>query len=124
MLKDLREKIARISPGQKIAYITDVAGNPDNFNSIIKLAKDSDILFIETAFLFGDREVAGRKYHLTAAEAGKLARKACVKRLQPFHFSPRYRGRASELEEEAMASFGFGGDEHSAGRFLKGSYEP
>jgi len=69
------------------------------------LASQSHHLFIEAAFLDKEREMARKKYHLTAKEAGLIAAKAGVKEVTLFHFSPRYFGREKELYEEAMAAF-------------------
>ncbi|MBW2610171.1 MAG: ribonuclease Z [Deltaproteobacteria bacterium] len=105
ILGDLAEEIARISPGQKITYITDVIGSAENYEKIIDLAKDSDQLFIEAAFMDSDRETARKKHHLTAGEAGELAREAGAKQVTVFHFSPRYSHMAMELKKEAMDAF-------------------
>jgi len=105
ILGSLAETIARISPGQKITYVTDVQASPENCRKIIELAGSSDHLFIETAFLQKDQAIAKRKYHLTAQEAGILGREAGVKHLHPFHFSPRYQGLGEELEREALEAF-------------------
>ena len=108
ILGDLVKEIAMISPGQKITYITDVIGSPENTQRIIDLAKEADHLFIEAAFMDCDREVARKKYHLTAREAGELARKAKVKKFTLFHFSPRYRHMVDHLKKEALESFTVG----------------
>jgi ribonuclease Z len=105
ILGELTEKIARISPGQKVAYLSDMSGSPENMEKAMKLIKDADQLYIEAAFLDGDREIAKKKFHLTAKEAGALAAKAGVKRLTLFHFSPRYAHREEELTKEAMEAF-------------------
>lgn len=102
---ELQARIARISPGQKVTYITDAVGTPENYEKILRLAEGSDELFIEAAFLENEKETARKKYHLTAKEAGELARLSGARRFQIFHFSPRYRGRSGELEMEAMAAF-------------------
>ena len=104
-LDDLVKKIAKISPGQKIAYITDVAASPENCKNIIEFVRGADILFIEAAFLDSERETAQKKYHLTAKVSGEVAKKAGVKHLQLFHFSPRYKNRSGELEEEARRAY-------------------
>ena len=104
-LYELKEKIAMISPGQKITYITDMIGSPENISKAVDLAMDSTHVFIEAAFLDKERDMAQRKYHLTAKEAGLIARKARVKELTPFHFSPRYFRREKELIQEAMTAF-------------------
>ena len=101
----LMERIIKISAGQKITYIADALGSDENCARIIELADGSDILFIEAGFMDNDKEMAKKKYHLTAKQAGALARKAGAKQFQLFHFSPRYHGRASELEREALTAF-------------------
>jgi ribonuclease Z len=96
----LRERAFRTAPGQRIAYVTDAAGHPANAAEIIRLARGADQFFIEAVFLECDRELAERHRHLTAAEAGRLARSAAVGRVTPFHFSARYLGREEELRRE------------------------
>ena len=105
VLGELAEKISRISQGQKIAYVTDVIESQENREKIIDLARGADYLFIEAAFMDRDRETAGRKYHLTAIQAGELARDAGVKNFTLFHFSPRYTHMAEEIQNEAMRAF-------------------
>lgn len=102
VLGELAKKIATISPGQKITYIADIIGSPENYERAIDLARGADHLFIEASFLDRDRETARKKYHLTAREAGELARLAEVKQYTLFHFSPRYSHMAEEIEKEAM----------------------
>jgi len=101
----LADKIARITPGQKISYITDVVYSAANSEKIVKVAMGSDHLFIEAAFLDQDRELANRKHHLTARQAGHLAGTAQVKQVTVFHFSPRYTGMEEQLRAEARAAY-------------------
>ena len=105
---ELAGKIARISPGQKVTYLTDLLGSPENLEKAVELARDADYLFVEAAFLDRDRETAKTKCHLTAKEAGTLARKARVKQMTLFHFSPRYSEMEEEIRREAMEAFGKG----------------
>jgi ribonuclease Z len=105
ILGDLTEKIAKFSPGQKITYVADVAASPDNCREIVRLAAGSDLLFIEAAFLDNEKKMAREKYHLTAREAGELAKQAGARQFQLFHFSPRYKNRGPELEAEARAAY-------------------
>ena len=105
ILGDLLKQIALITPGQKITYIADVAYSKSNKKKIIEFAKNSDHLFIEAAFLENDKDMAEKKYHLTARQAGKLAGKANIKQYTLFHFSPRYTGKEYLLIEEAQAAF-------------------
>ena len=104
-LGELTAGIARITPGQKIAYVTDAAWTPSNRERILRLAADADQLFIEAAFLSADGEMAERKLHLTARQAGELAGEARAKQFAIFHFSPRYTDRAHELNDEAAAAY-------------------
>jgi ribonuclease Z len=67
----------------------DFAFGKPNPDKIIEFAKNSDHLYIETSFLDRDRELAEKKFHLTARQAGYIAAKADVKQYTIFHFSPR-----------------------------------
>jgi len=104
-LHELRQEILRVISGQKITYVSDIGYTPPNVKKIISLAQNSDLFFIESAFLDEDAEIAKRKMHLTARQAGDIARRANARRFVQFHFSPRYEGRAVELHEEAMSAF-------------------
>lgn len=97
--------VAALVPGQRIAYVTDLRFTAANAAAVERLARGADILFIETPFLEEDADQAGRRNHLTARQAGLLARRAGVKRIEPFHFSPRYESRAAELRAEAERAF-------------------
>lgn len=99
-LGELKKMILQIVPGQKIAYVTDAAYTPANAAMIVDLARGADYLFIEATFLDADRERAGQRHHLTALQAGLLARQAGVARVIPFHFSPRYQGMEDKLRQE------------------------
>jgi ribonuclease Z len=93
-------------PGQKLAYLTDLAGTDENLERAAVLARDVDLLICEAAFLDADRELAHDRLHLTARQCGELARAARARRLAPFHLSPRYQGREEELFAEAGEAFG------------------
>ena len=97
--------IANITRGQKITYVVDVLGSDENTTKIIQLAKGSDVLYIETYFLDKDKDRAKDRYHLTAKEAGRIAREAGVGRLEAMHFSPRYSDVPEELIREAEEEF-------------------
>jgi ribonuclease Z len=98
----LAEKLLIVTPGRTLAYVADVRGSRDNQEKIVELSRGADILFCEGAFLHEDKERADETYHLTAREAGELARLADAGRLVVFHFSPKYEGRFAELEQEAL----------------------
>jgi ribonuclease Z len=105
-LGHLKAELLRIVSGQKIAYVTDVLYNEANASGIVELAQGADTLFIEAPFLDEDSGIAAEKLHLTARQAGELARRAEVRRLVPFHFSPRYTGQEDRLVREARDAFG------------------
>lgn len=104
-LDNLTQKIALITPGQKISYIADVGYSPANTEKIVAFVKNADHLYIETAFLDRHRDIASKKNHLTARQAGTIAGRAQVKQFTPFHFSPRYVGQEQLLEDEARQAF-------------------
>jgi len=105
-LAELRDRLIVETPGQAIAYVTDARFTRDNAPRIAALARDVDVFFCESLFVDADRDQAARRYHLTARQAGTLARMARAKRLEVFHFSPRYEGDAERLRREAAATFG------------------
>lgn len=105
-LGDLRREVVRMSPGQRLAYVTDVVDSPENAEKITKLAWGADIFYCEAGYPERDRERAVGRFHLTAGQAGRLAVDAQVRRLTVFHFSPKYRDCPGELLDEAMAAFG------------------
>jgi len=94
-----------ISRGQKIVYVVDCAYTESNREKILALAEEGDYFFCEAAFLEKDRERAAQRSHLTAYQAGLLARQARVRKLIPFHFSPRYYGYYHLLVDEANRTF-------------------
>jgi len=104
-LGELAAQVAMVTPGQKIAYIADVAYSPQNQEKIISLAKDADQLFIEAAFLEAHNDIAAEKHHLTARQAGTLAARAGAKQFTIFHFSPRYAEQEHLLHEEAREAY-------------------
>ncbi len=104
-LGELCQKIAVVTPGRKITYVTDVAYNDANTEKIVNIAGNSDQLFIEAAFLETHHELAAQKYHLTAWQAGVLAAQAGVKRFTLFHHSPRYTGQEALLNAEAREAY-------------------
>ena len=104
-LSDLAPRIAQVSTGQKVAYVTDAVCHAANASRILELTRAADQLFIEAVFGDALRERAAQKRHLTARQAGMLARTAGAKFATPFHFSPIYRGRGEELGGEFERAF-------------------
>jgi ribonuclease Z len=104
-LGELRERIARVTPGQHVVYVADAAPTASNVERIVSFAERADRLFIEAAFLEEHREIAAEKGHLTAALAGRIAGQAGVRKWDVYHHSPRYREQAGRIREEAAVSF-------------------
>ncbi len=104
-LGQLKQEIMQIAAGRKIAYVVDCAFTDANLENIVQLAQDADILFVEATFLDADAAVAQQRRHLTARQAGTLARLARAKRLTTLHYSPRYRGQGHLLVQEAQQAF-------------------
>ncbi|WP_439687859.1 Ribonuclease Z [Cupriavidus oxalaticus] len=102
---ELSRLILDAEPGQRIGYATDLRDTSDNMQALSNLMQGVDQLFIESVFLEEDRAHALRKNHLTASAAGRIARCAGARAVMPFHFSPRYRGRAAELAGEVQAAW-------------------
>lgn len=92
-----------VRPGRKFSYITDSTRTPDLAGEVA----DSDLLICEGMFEADMQKQAHEKGHMTAEDAGKLARDAGgVKRLGLIHYSPRYTNRQLKtLQKEAQASF-------------------
>jgi len=85
--------------------VADCRFTGENVQRIIQLAGGADLFFCEAGFLEKDRKRAEERGHLTARQAGELARRAKVKKLQIFHFSPKYEKEAPLLYQEADEAF-------------------
>jgi len=101
----LRHLVLDEVPGRRIGYVTDLRCTDDNVRTLDALLHGVDTLFIESVFLDADRDHAARKNHLTARQAGWIAREIGAKAVVPFHFSPRYEGRQGQLIDEVHAAF-------------------
>jgi ribonuclease Z len=101
-LGKLKASIVKISAGKIFSYVADARYNPGNIKKILYIADKADTLFIEASFLQEDYRTAFEKYHLTAHQAGSLAREAQVKNIEIFHISPKYKGCEYLLHAEAQ----------------------
>lgn len=102
---ELRPLVLEEVPGRRIGYVTDLRYTEANVATLAELLPAPDILFIESVFLDRDRAHALRKHHLTARQAGEIARRLGARAVVPFHFSPRYQGRAAALLAEVQAAW-------------------
>ncbi len=105
VLGDFAREFLTISRGQKLAYVVDARYDQDNEARIVALANHADLFYCESPYLDIDAEKASDRYHLTARQAGIMARKAGARDLIVFHFSPRYTGQGESIEQEAQEAF-------------------
>ncbi|MGI6170053.1 MAG: MBL fold metallo-hydrolase, partial [Christensenellales bacterium] len=83
--------------GKRLVYSGDTNWNPD----LAKVAQGADAFLCDTGFLERDR--GEQAPHLSAAQAGRIAREAEVLRLYLTHIYPHYEEK--ELLEEARLYF-------------------
>ncbi|WP_424529733.1 ribonuclease Z [Sphaerisporangium viridialbum] len=80
------EEVSEPRLGQRFAFVMDTR----LCDGIFTLAAGADLLVIESTFLDEDARLAHDFGHLTAGEAGRVARECGVRRLVLTHFSQRY----------------------------------
>lgn len=94
------DKATKVTKGKKIVFVSDTA----YCKSAVDIAKDADLLVCESTYLSDLEEKAKDYLHLTAEQAGDIAKKAKVKKLILTHFSQRYKD-VKEIEDEAREVF-------------------
>ncbi len=104
-LGQLRGALIKETPGQRIAYVTDARFSADNVTRILRLARNADLFVCEAPFLDAERDRAAARAHLTARQAGAIARWIGARQLKLFHFSPRHDGAEDLLRREAEDEF-------------------
>jgi ribonuclease Z len=82
-------------PGLKIAY----SGDTRSTRSLVRLAKDADLLIHEATLMDELADRAKRDGHSTPSQAARIAKQARAKRLILTHVSARYRDVAPMLKE-------------------------
>ena len=87
--------------GRKISIIFDTAMIPN----CAKLAKNSDLLITEAVYLNNEKELAKLHEHLTAEQAGEIAKKSKSKQLYLSHLSQRYDCNEKVILNEAKKQF-------------------
>jgi len=101
----LRHVILEVVAGRRVGYVTDLRHTPENIATLAALLQGVDLLFIESVFMDADAAHGERKSHLTARQAGTIARGLGARAIVPFHHSPRYEGRGEEVAAEALAAW-------------------
>jgi ribonuclease Z len=102
---ELRPVILDVVEGRRVGYVTDLRYTEANVRVLEELLAGVDILFIESVFLDEDGDHALRKNHLTARQAGGIARRLGARAVVPFHFSPRYEARPAALVAELQSAW-------------------
>ena len=88
--------------GRKFSFVTDTQYLP----SIAKEVRGSDLLICEGMFADDLADQAREKKHMTARQAGTIARDAGVRRMAMIHYSPRYTDRELDIIlQQARAVF-------------------
>ncbi len=89
-LADLRRALLTETPGQSLAYLTDFLMDEPALERLASVLQGCDTIICESQYRQADHELAARNYHMTAAQAAELARRANARRLILFHLSDRY----------------------------------
>ncbi|MGW3910129.1 ribonuclease Z [Streptomyces sp. NPDC005070] len=98
------DDVSEVRRGQRFAFVMDTR----LCEGVGALAEGCDLLVIESTFLDGDHRLAADHGHLTAGQAGRVAKEAGVRHLVLTHFSQRYPDPGA-FEHEARAT-GFDGE--------------
>jgi ribonuclease Z len=93
-------EVSEARPGQRFAFVMDTRVCA----AAVELAERADLLVCEATFLSRDLELATAYGHMTARQAGEVARAAGARRLVLTHFSQRYTD-VSEHRVEASEVF-------------------
>ena len=106
---ELEPAVLDVVPGRRVGYVTDLRYTEGNLAPLDRLLTGVDTLYIESVFLDEDSAHGARKNHLTARQAGLIARRVGARYAIPFHFSPRYEGRGDAVRGEMLGTFAQGG---------------
>ena len=93
------DEVSELRRGQRFAFVMDTR----LCDGVHALAAGCDMLVIESTFLDQDQQLASDHGHLTAGQAGAVARDADVRHLVLTHFSQRY-SDPDEFERQARAA--------------------
>lgn len=100
--KKIKSKdVTYIQKGKKVTFMLDTKIN----SNCITAAKDADLLICEAEYLEENAENAEERKHLTATQAGDIAKRAKVQQLYLTHISQRYEIREGQILKEAKKKF-------------------
>ncbi|MFC1549346.1 ribonuclease Z [Nitrospirota bacterium] len=102
---DELRKAARITDGQKLAYVTDATPTKENIGKAAELARGATSLYCEAFFMSHETERALDRNHLTSAETAEIARRSGSRELIPMHYSSKYKGSDKDPGQEALELF-------------------
>jgi len=94
----LLEDVSEPRPGQSMAFVMDTRLCDGAF----ELAQGVDLLVCESTYLSSEEREAHDHGHLTARQAGRIARESGARRLVLTHFSQRYGSLEPFLEEARL----------------------
>ena len=89
------EDVSVPKPGQSVAFVMDTRP----CEGALALARDVDLLVIESTYLHEDAQMAHDHAHMTAVQAATIGRDAGARRVVLTHFSQRYRSSEPFLAE-------------------------
>lgn len=89
------EDVSVRKPGQSVAFVMDTRPCP----GALALAKDVDLLVIESTYLHEDVKLAHDHAHMTAVQAAEIGAEAGARRVVLTHFSQRYPSVEPFVEE-------------------------
>ncbi|MFF7599654.1 ribonuclease Z [Streptomyces mirabilis] len=95
------DDVSEARRGQRFAFVMDTR----LCEGVDALAEGCDLLVIESTFLDGDHQLAVDHGHLTAGQAGRVARDAGVRHLVLTHFSQRYSEPGGTSRTESGGEF-------------------
>ena len=99
--KYLAKNLTYTEGDKKVSFVLDTLDN----KKIIPFVKDSDLLVCEASFDDEMKDMAKEHLHLTAKQAGEIAKKSKSKKLILTHISQRYEKDLKKLLAEAKKVF-------------------
>lgn len=99
--KYLAKNLTYTDDSKKLCFIMDSIINKNMYS----LAKDSDVLVIESTYEEELNELAKKHKHMTSRQAAELAKKSKIKKLILTHLSERYDKNPAKILDESKKIF-------------------